>query len=306
MFIDSDWKDIIETPSIHLTIIVKETTYEETKLTLNSLFSSSENIEEIDYDIPFLPYTDNPKDFPIYVLTDNKNKWKGFNTLNSLDELSKIKYDVLLFMTGGYYSISYKFLQEFVIKNNIIKPTIFNTIPFGLNFHTENSFMIPSIEYHEKLIEMSLNNQIEINEKIIGIDKTKYMKFFESPLLSPIRTALALNTKIQYCYRSFDKLRQLSRAKYSINMKFNDLQKALTSRKTNDKIIKNYIKLLDSFSNGCTKEDYVFFIMMNKPELYKKAINMEIFMESLMEIDPNKNKERTIYSLLVEYTLGKF
>lgn len=335
---DNQTEDIkIETLKNEITkkliIIIEETTFEKTLLTINSLFSNESIIDEFDINIPLDSYKNHfNTDFQIYIIKNNKNNnnecsyrndfqcFDSFDTfLTSSNEAStteastnepskeSLKNDInktsnrYMLMKGGYYSISYTKLLE--LSNDITLPTLFNTLPYKLNFYSENSFMIPSLDFHNQLIELAITNKININDSIIGIDKNRYKKYFESELLSSVRIALVLNTDIKYCKYAFDKLNQLSKAKKSIRMKFRDLKKSLTSKITNDKVIKSYIKLLDSFSNYCSKEDYIFYCMMLHPDLYQKAVNMKIFLNSLMEIDPNKTDKRTLYDLLVDYTL---
>ena len=284
-----------------IAIIIKETTIEKTQLTINSLFSKKDIVDEFDYNIPIEKTENNFKKYPIYVIPKTEYFKDNFNIIEEIEKCPT--HDSYIIMNGGFYSISLEKINKLKFNKNV--PTIFNTIPYGLNFYSENSYIIPSLEYINKLIDLAIVGKIVVNKNIIGIDKNRFLKFFEHPLLSPVRTALVLNTKIDYCYWSFDKLHQLYIAKKSINMKFKDLSKSLKSKKTSDKVIRNYIKLLTSFENSCTKEDYVFYCMMIKPELYEETINKKIFIESLMKIDPNKTDKKTIYDLLVEYTLFK-
>ena len=307
MYISEDWNTTEQHVNDYsLCIVIKETTVDKTLLTINSLFSDKEIIDEFDINVPNDINDIDFKKYPIYILTENdcfKNKYNIISDREiALKELNN-KYKSFMIMNGGYYSISYEKLNN--ISKNIIlsNPVIFNTIPYKLNFYSENSFMIPSLDYSGRLIELAILKKIDINTTIIGIDKNKFKKYFECELLSSIRTALVLNTDLKYCIHAFDKSPQLYRAKKSINMKFRDLRKSLYSRITNDKVIKSYIKLLDSFSNYCSKEDYIFYCMMQHPELYEKAVNMKFCIPSLMDVDPNITPKRTLYELLVEYTL---
>ena len=311
MFESTDWQDTSnesnkESNKKSLVIYIRETTIEKTIITINSLFSNREIIDEFDDNIPNDISITNFKDYSIYIIPKSDYFKNDYNIIsedefNKLIEKNENKNNKFIIMNGGYYSISYENLNE--LSKNIEKPTIFKTLPYYLNFYSENSFILPSLKFHNKLIELAITKEIDINETLIGIDKNKYKKFFECNLLSSVRIALTLETNIKYCKYAFDKINQLFKAKKSIKLKFRDLQKSLYSRITNDKIIKSYIKLLDSFSNYCSKEDYTFYCMMKKPELYQKAINMKIFLNSLMEIDPNKTDKRSLYELLVEYTL---
>ena len=283
-------------------VIVCETTFEKTKLTLDSLFSDSdcENLSEIDYEIPISSKFN--ESFQIFTF-GVKHK---FGSVRKLEDGIVGTFRRIFIMDGGFYSVPYQKLNE--ITKGKTKPTLFRTIPKSLNFRTENAFMLTSFEMTGKLLEMSLNGEIEVSEDVIGIDKQKFMRFpkmkeLEKLKLSPIRTAFALQTEIKYCFRGIDQMRQLSRARYSINLKFPDLKKSLTTKITNDKTINNYIKLLRSFENSCSKNDYVFFCMMNIPELYEESVKLKIFLPSLMEIDPNRIGEKTIYDLLVDFTL---
>ena len=192
----------------------------------------------------------------------------------------------MIVMKGGFFSIPLRKLSQIKIS----EPTIFNTIPFGLNFFSENSFMIPSKKFHSKLIDLGIHGKLKISDEIIGIDKNTYLKFFEHKDLSPIRTALALNTPIKYCFHQINKMSQLSKARASINLKFRNLSKSLKTKITNDKVIKSYIRLLTSFEKYCSKEDYVFYCMVNYPDKYLDAISMEPFLMNLMEVDPNENE----------------
>lgn len=299
MFQNDEW---IDKDEYNIIVIIKETNQEKTKLTIDSLYSSLKDsdefeLNEFDYNIPLSSNID--LSLPIYLLGDNDY---GIKNINSIEELKEDNEKCLyVFMIGGYYSIPFKNLNEIV--KNITVPTLFKTIPYGYNFFTENAFIIPSKDFHSHLIDLSLKGQISLNETIIGIDKMKYMKFFEHELLNPIRTALSLNTDIKYCFRAIDKLKQLSRARYSINLKYKDLRKSLKSKITKDKTLNNYIKLLKSFENSCSKYDYIFYCMMNYPSLYEKTINIKLFVPSLMDVDPNQSKTKTLYDLLVDYTL---
>ena len=312
MFISTDW-EIENTEKANeniLKVYIIETTIEKTIKTINSLLSEREIVDEFDDEIPNEVNKDDFKKYDICIVSKSdyfKNDYKNIEneefekTIENENEEKNMNEFKYLIIYGGYYSISYNKLNMLV--KGITKPTIFKTLPYTFNFYSENSFIIPSLKYHNKLIELAITKQIDINENIIGIDKNKFKKFFESELLSSVRTAFVLETNIKYCKYALDKIKQLYKAKNSIRMKFRDLKKSLYSRITNDKIIKSYIKLLDSFSNYCSKEDYIFFCMMKKPELYQNAINMKFFLNSLMEVDPNKIDNRTLYDLLVEYSL---
>lgn len=321
MFQNDEW---IDKKDYNIIVIIKETTPEKTKLTIDSLFSTNDNeLNEFDYNIPLSSNID--ISLPIYLLGDNDYGIKNVSNLNDFDstlkdfeqnqvdselnefDLKKTESNkteqkkLYIYMSGGYYSIPFIKLNEIV--KNISEPTLFKTIPYGYNFYTENAFVIPSKEFHSNLIDLSLKGKITLNENIIGIDKMKYLKFFEHELLNPVRTAFSLNTNIKYCFHGIDKLKQLSRARYSINLKYKDLRKSLKSKITKDKTLNNYIRLLKSFENSCSKYDYIFYCMMNYPSLYEKTINIKLFIPSLMDIDPNQSKNRTLYDLLVDYTL---
>lgn len=302
-WIETEWG-----ADMSLKIIIIETTPEKTQLTLDSLMSSTEYseespLEEIDYEIPIETIDTNHLETPIYIIpkTDTfKKSWKTVVSIESLEDSQ------MIFMFGGFFSIPYKQLLKLTVR----KPTIFKSLPMSLNFFSENTFMIPSKIYHGQLIDLAIRGEIDVNDTVIGIDKNHFMRFFENSALSPIRTALSLNTPLEYCQWSFDKLTQLSRAKASITRKFRDLSKSLPTRNTKDKVIRNYIRLLESFENGCSKEDYVFYCMMNFPNEYLKAVSMKPFLENLMEVNPNeitlKNGcKKTIYDILVEYTLSE-
>ena len=275
-------------------IFVLETTEEETEFTLNSLLNSRDEIEEIDYELPIeIDETLNPLDLDIFIISQNPTFGDKFKVLESVPELE----EPFIVMKAGFFSINYKELQ----KINIEKPTLFKTYPYGFNFRTENSFV--KLNNSDSLIELGLNGQLTLSEKIIGIDHDRFFKFRLIDDLSPVRIALSLETKIQFCSKSLNKLRQLSKAKYSLRKKYRDLS-ALKTRKTNDRVLKNYIRLLDSFGNSCSKKEYVFFCMMQRPDQYQKAIEMDPFLLSLCEVNPNETESTNIYSLLVDYTLA--
>lgn len=288
-------------------IAVVETSTKATKLTLDSLLSVSDEIDLIDYDLPITTeeLTDEQcLELPIYIIrkidnkqgTDSNTKYR-FRTIESIDELPDSQ---IIVMHGGYYSVNYKQLLGITVD----KPTIFYTYPRKLNFYSENSYIVPSKQYIGKLIDLALTGELCISEQYIGIDNNSFRKYYSSPLLVAPRTAMVLNTPINYSFRYINQLKQLSSARTSIKRKFKNLKPALISASSDDKVIKSYIRLLKSFYNSYSKYDYVFYSMFICPDRYKEIVNMSPFIPDLIDLNINETEETNLYTILVDYTLS--
>lgn len=287
-------------------IVVVETSSKATKLTLDSLLSVSDEIDPIDYDLPITTeeLTDEQcNELPIYIIskTDTKisktdTKYK-FRTIGSIDELPDSQ---IIVMSGGYYSVNYKQLLEIKVE----RPTIFYTYPRKLNFYSENSYIVPSKQYIGKLIDLALIGELSISEQYIGIDNNSFRKYYSSPLLVAPRTAMVLNTPINYSFRYINQLKQLSSARTSIKRKFKNLKPALIAASSDDKVIKSYIRLLKSFYNSYSKYDYVFYSMFICPDRYEEIVNMSPFIPDLIDLNINETEETNLYTILVDYTLS--
>lgn len=280
-------------------IVVVETSAKATKLTLDSLLSVTDEVDPIDYDLPITveELTDEQcLELPIYVIPKTDTKYQ-FRTIKSIDELED---GPLIVMCGGYFSVNHRQLEGIKVE----VPTLFYTYPKTLNFYSENSFIVPSKQYVGKLIDLALTGELNISDRYIGIDHNSFRKYYSSPLLVAPRTAMVLNTPINHSFRYINQLKQLSSARTSIKRKFKDLKPALVSASSSDKVIKSYIRLLQSFYNSYSKYDYVFYSMFICPDRYKEIVNMSPFIPELLGMNINETPDTNLYSILVDYTLA--
>lgn len=264
------------------------------KLTLDSLCNSANEIEADDYYIPPVVTDHDLSNVYVYTLLPIDGKW---NKISQLPDSS----GPCIVIHSGYYSVNVSVLQSLTYSTD--KPTIFKTYPFGYNFRTENAVVLNDISQHGTILEKAIHGEIKLSDKYIGIDHHRYMPFRKIKGLSPLRIALALESDISTCSIEISKYyTTLSKARSSLRNKFKSLI-ALRTRVTKDKVLLNYIRMLDNCSNSCSKEEYVLYCMMFYPDDYANALNMRPFLLNLCKHDPNVTDVSNLYSLLVDYTL---